>query len=62
MCIRDSSKHLWQWDLKNGSSMGPAEVDLLMYKTKIEDDCLNLFFDKELKYEYQEENDDDFEW
>ena len=56
------SKHLWQWDLKNGSSMGPAEVDLLMYTTKIEDDCLNLFFDKELKYEYQEENDDDFEW
>jgi hypothetical protein len=42
--------------------MGPAEVDLLMYTTKIEDDCLNLFFDKELKYEYQEENDDDFEW
>ena len=42
--------------------MGPAEVDLLMYEIKVEDDCLNLFFDKELKYEYQEENDDDFEW
>ena len=56
------SKHLWQWDLKNGSSMGPAEVDLLMYKTKVEDETLNLFFEKELIYEYQEENDDDFEW
>ena len=38
------------------------EVDLLMYEIKIEDDILNLFFEKELKYEYQEENDDDFEW
>ncbi|MFL2772501.1 MAG: Rieske 2Fe-2S domain-containing protein [bacterium] len=56
------SKHLWQWDLKNGSSMGPAEVNLLMYKTKVEDETLNLFFEKELRYEYQEENDDDFEW
>ena len=36
--------------------------NILEDKTKIEDDCLNLFFDKELKYEYQEENDDDFEW
>ena len=56
------SKHLWQWDLNNGASMGPAEVDLLMYETKVEEDTLNIFFKEELKYEYQEDDDDDFEW
>ena len=56
------SKHLWQWDLNTGTSMGPAEVDLLMYETKVEEDTLNIFFKEELKYEYQEDDDDDFEW
>ena len=48
--------------LNSGSSMGPAEVDLLMYETKVEEDTLNIFFKEELKYEYQEDDDDDFEW
>ena len=40
------SKHLWQWDLNSGSSMGPAEVDLLMYETKDRKEAVLSFFEK----------------
>ena len=56
------SKHLWQWDLSTGESKGVAEVDLLTYSTKIVDEYIWVYMDNELKYEYEEEEDDDFEW
>jgi toluene monooxygenase system ferredoxin subunit len=56
------SKHLWQWDLSTGESKGVTEVDLLTYSTKIVDEYIWVYMDNELKYEYEEEEDDDFEW
>ena len=57
------SKHLWQWDLKSGSSKGAAEVDLLKYKTKVDEEYVWIQIEEELKYSYQDEDDDDdFEW
>ena len=57
------SKHLWQWDLKTGKSKGAAEVDLLKYETKLDGDYVWVLINEELKYSYQEEDDDDdFEW
>ena len=60
--ILTCSKHLWQWDLSTGESKGTTEVDLLTYSTKVVDEFIWVYLDKELKYDYEEEKDDDFEW
>lgn len=57
------SKHLWQWNLNDGTQTGLAEVDLLMYETKEEDGELLVDLAEELAYEWEEEDeleDDDF--
>jgi toluene monooxygenase system ferredoxin subunit len=57
------SKHLWQWDLKTGTSQGAAEINLLKYDTKLDEEYIWVLINEELKYSYQEEDDDDdFEW
>lgn len=60
--ILTCSKHLWQWDLATGAKQGPAEKELLMYQVRVEGDDVMVHLDKELAYEYEEEDDDDFEW
>ena len=56
------SKHLWQWNLLTGKEQGPAERPLLFYQSEVRDGEVWACVDKELVYEFDEENDDDFEW
>lgn len=48
------TKHLWQWNMRTGEKMGPAERDLLMYELKQEDGKIYALVAKELVYEYEE--------
>lgn len=48
------TKHLWQWNMRTGEKMGPAERDLLMYDVKQENGTVYAFVAKELVYEYEE--------
>ena len=57
-----SSKHLWQWNLLTGKEQGPAERPLLFYQSEVRDGEVWACVDKELVYEFDEEDDDDFEW
>ena len=45
------SFHLWQWNMKTGESTGEAEVDLLIYPTKVEDGALLADLSTELTYD-----------
>ena len=56
------SKHLWQWNLLTGKEQGPAERPLLFYQSEVRDGEVWVCVDKELVYEFDEEDDDDFEW
>ncbi|MFL2563309.1 MAG: Rieske 2Fe-2S domain-containing protein [Arenicellales bacterium] len=56
------SKHLWQWNLLTGKEQGPAERPLLFYQSEVRDGEVWACVDKELVYEFDEEDDDDFEW
>ncbi len=56
------NKHLWQWDMLTGEECGPAEKPLLMYEVKRDGDDVLVHLEKELKYDFDEEGDDDFEW
>ena len=57
------SKHLWQWNLLTGEQQGPAEKALLMYETSVRQAKVWVRVEKELVYDYQEEDEeDDFEW
>jgi toluene monooxygenase system ferredoxin subunit len=56
------SKHLWQWNLLTGEEQGPAERPLLFYQSEVRDDEVWVCADRELVYEFDEEDDDDFEW
>jgi len=53
------TKHLWQWDMRTGEKMGPAEKPLLLYEVKKEGNDVLVFLDKELTYEYEEEDEED---
>lgn len=57
------TKHLWQWNLRTGDMVGLAEKRLLMYEVKREGDDVLAYIERELAYEYHEEDepdDDDF--
>jgi len=56
------TKHLWQWDLRTGTRQDPAEKDVLMYDVRCEDGKVMVSISEELKYEFEEEDDDDFEF
>ena len=56
------SKHLWQWNLLTGKEQGPAERPLLFYQSEVRDGEVWACVDKELVYEFDEEDDDDFQW
>lgn len=53
------SKHLWQWDMRTGEMRGEAEKPLLLYEVKQEDEDVLVNVEKELIYEYDEEDADD---
>ena len=62
-CILTCTKHLWQWDLRTLELLGPAEAPLKIYENKIENGNLLIWFEKELVYEFEEEeelDEDDF--
>ncbi len=59
------SKHLWQWNMKTGETIGIAERELLFYDLKQEGDVIYAHIDQEHVYEDdddddEEEDDDDF--
>jgi toluene monooxygenase system ferredoxin subunit len=51
------TKHLWQWNIRSGEKMGMAEVPLRTYETKQEGDEIFIFFEKEITYDYEEDED-----
>ena len=56
-------KHLWQWDLASGKQQGLSEKDILLYDLREEDGALFVDLEKELVYDWEEEDeldDDDF--
>ncbi|MCF3948750.1 Rieske (2Fe-2S) protein [Acidiphilium iwatense] len=47
-------KHLWQWDLRDGSPAGDAEIGLLKYPLQEDaDGGIQIMVETELRYEYQ---------
>jgi toluene monooxygenase system ferredoxin subunit len=53
------TKHLWQWDMHTGEVRGPAEKPLLMYEVKLDGGDVLVFVEKELTYEYEEEDEEE---
>jgi toluene monooxygenase system ferredoxin subunit len=57
-------KHLWNWDLRTGAPEGETERALLMYDIKLDGADVLVNLERELTYEYDEDNaggdDDDF--
>lgn len=58
------SKHLWQWNMQTGETIGIAEKELLFYDVKQEGDDIYAHVEQELVYEDddddEDEDDDDF--
>ncbi len=54
--VMTCDRHLWQWDMKTGKPMGPAEKSLLMYEIKEEDGQVMVFLDKELEYDFDDDD------
>lgn len=44
-------KHLWQWELDDGSPVGLAEAPLKMYPTRVVDGQVEVLVEQELIYE-----------
>ena len=51
------SKHLWQWDMRTGQFIDPAEKPLLQYETRVADDTLYAYIEEELEYEFDDDDD-----
>lgn len=57
------TKHLWQWNLATMAMQAPAEKPLQAYESKEENGDIMVFLDKEIVYEFDEDDefdDDDF--
>ena len=48
--ILTCSKHLWQWNMRTGKEMGEAERPLLRYETRLEHGEVEVFVERELRY------------
>jgi len=62
-CALTCTKHLWSWDLSSLAMLGETERPLKTYEVKLENDDVLAFIDKELVYEFEDEEDmadDDF--
>ncbi len=56
------TKHLWQFDMRSGAPVGPAERPLLMYEAKAEDGDVWVKVEHELEYDFDDDDDDDFQF
>jgi toluene monooxygenase system ferredoxin subunit len=62
-CTLTCTKHLWSWDLRSLDLLGETERPLKTYEVKLENGDVHAFIDKELVYEFEDEDDmqdDDF--
>jgi toluene monooxygenase system ferredoxin subunit len=62
-CALTCTKHLWSWDLSSLDMLGETERPLQTYEVKLENGDILAFIDKELVYEFEDEDDmkdDDF--
>ena len=62
-CTLTCTKHLWAWDLRSLDKVGETEKALGTYEVRQEGDDLLAFVDKEMVYEFDEDDDmddDDF--
>jgi toluene monooxygenase system ferredoxin subunit len=62
-CTLTCTKHLWAWNLRSLDKLGETEKSLGIYEVKQEGDDVLAFVDKEIVYEFDEEDDvddDDF--
>jgi toluene monooxygenase system ferredoxin subunit len=62
-CALTCTKHLWSWDLNSLDMLGETERPLKTYEVKLENGDILAFIDKELVYEFEDEDDmadDDF--
>lgn len=57
-CKLTCTKHLWSWDLRTLEKLGETEKPLGTYDVKQEGEDLLAFVDKEIVYEFEEEDDD----
>ena len=48
------TKHLWQWDMRTGGTMGMAERELLLYPVAKKGDSIEVNLEKELTYNYDD--------
>lgn len=56
--VMTCDRHLWQWNMKTGEPMGPAEKPLLMYEVKELDNQVMIFLTGELEYDFDDDDDD----
>jgi toluene monooxygenase system ferredoxin subunit len=56
-CALTCTKHLWSWDLSSLAMLGETERPLKTYEVKLENDDVLAFIDKELVYEFEDEDD-----
>jgi toluene monooxygenase system ferredoxin subunit len=62
-CSLTCTKHLWSWDLSSLAMLGETERQLQTYEVKLENGDILAFIEKELVYEFGDEDDmqdDDF--
>lgn len=46
-------KHLWQWDIASGASLGEAEKPLCQYPARVKDGCIEVEVSEVLEYDYE---------
>lgn len=62
-CTLTCTKHLWAWDLRSLDRLGETEKDLGTYEVRQDGDDVVVFVDKEIVYDFDEDDDmddDDF--
>ena len=60
-CVLTCTKHLWAWDLETLGLQGEAEKPLQTYQVKVENGEVFAFVDKEIVYDFEDEDEDDME-
>lgn len=58
-CVLTCTKHLWSWNLSSLSMLGETEKPLGIYEVKEEDGKILAFVDKEIVYEFSDDEGDD---
>lgn len=58
-CVLTCTKHLWAWNLSSLEKQGETEKPLQTYETKVENGEVLAFVDKEIVYEFEDEDDMD---